>query len=96
MSLTTSIDKAGRIVIPKALRDSLQLEPGDELQLVRDGDGIIAKPVRPAGRMSKELGIWVFHGSRKITQAETRAIMLEQRDERNRHFDGELQSVSAK
>jgi len=31
--MTTTIDKAGRIVVPKALRDELRLRPGQELEI---------------------------------------------------------------
>jgi AbrB family looped-hinge helix DNA binding protein len=36
--MRTAIDRAGRIVVPKALRDSLGLTPGEPLDIsVRDG-----------------------------------------------------------
>ncbi len=36
--MRTTIDAAGRIVVPKALRDELGVQPGQELELeVRDG-----------------------------------------------------------
>lgn len=37
-AMRTTIDSAGRIVVPKALRDALQLKPGQALE-VRAGDG---------------------------------------------------------
>ena len=43
-----SIDKAGRVVIPKSLRDEIGLVPG-EVELVRDGAGIRLEPVAGAG-----------------------------------------------
>lgn len=42
-----SIDKAGRVVIPKALRDEIGLVAG-EVELVRDGAGIRLEPVTGA------------------------------------------------
>jgi AbrB family looped-hinge helix DNA binding protein len=33
MNTTVTIDKAGRVVIPKEIRDELRLEPGDSLAL---------------------------------------------------------------
>lgn len=36
--MRTTIDRAGRVVIPKQLRDSLQLSPGQELEIIaREG-----------------------------------------------------------
>ena len=37
-SMRTTIDAAGRIVVPKPLRDALGLIPGQQLEL-REGDG---------------------------------------------------------
>jgi AbrB family looped-hinge helix DNA binding protein len=37
-AMKTTIDSAGRIVVPKALRDALQLKPGQPLE-VRANDG---------------------------------------------------------
>lgn len=46
--MRTTIDKAGRLVIPKALRDEVGLRAG-EVELVRDGAGIRLTPVPGAG-----------------------------------------------
>lgn len=42
--MRTTIDKAGRVVIPKALRDQVGLAPG-EVELVVDGAGVRVEPV---------------------------------------------------
>jgi AbrB family looped-hinge helix DNA binding protein len=42
--MRSTIDKAGRLVIPKALRDSLGLVPG-EVELTPDGAGLHIEPV---------------------------------------------------
>jgi AbrB family looped-hinge helix DNA binding protein len=39
-----TIDKAGRVVIPKPLRDRLGLRPG-EVELVPDGSGVRIEPL---------------------------------------------------
>ncbi|MGB3910807.1 MAG: AbrB/MazE/SpoVT family DNA-binding domain-containing protein [Pseudolysinimonas sp.] len=38
--MNVTIDKAGRIVVPKPVRDALGLRAGDELDLTTDGSGI--------------------------------------------------------
>lgn len=43
-----TMDKAGRVVIPKALRDEVGLTPG-EIEVVRDGSAIRIEPVPGTG-----------------------------------------------
>ncbi|MGD0686226.1 MAG: AbrB/MazE/SpoVT family DNA-binding domain-containing protein [Streptosporangiaceae bacterium] len=42
--MKATIDKAGRLVIPKALRDSLGIVPG-EVEVVPDGAGLRIEPL---------------------------------------------------
>jgi AbrB family looped-hinge helix DNA binding protein len=60
--MTVTIDKAGRVVLPKALRSRLDLNAGDTLQLASEGGQIVLKPVRRQAPLKKEHGIWVYHG----------------------------------
>ena len=61
MTARTKIDKAGRVVIPKAVREALQLQPGDELEAVQDGDAISLRPLieEPVLRKAED-GMWVY------------------------------------
>jgi AbrB family looped-hinge helix DNA binding protein len=62
MTTKNTLDKAGRVVLPKPLRDQLQLGPGDTLQLESEGERITLRPVRPKVMLKKECGIWVYQG----------------------------------
>jgi AbrB family looped-hinge helix DNA binding protein len=62
MKDSVSLDRAGRLVLPKALRDRLRLEPGDNLHIENEGDRIILSPIRLQPTMKKEFGIWVYQG----------------------------------
>jgi AbrB family looped-hinge helix DNA binding protein len=45
-----TIDRAGRVVIPKELRDRLSIEADTELEVTADGDGIRLSPRRRRSR----------------------------------------------
>jgi AbrB family looped-hinge helix DNA binding protein len=62
MPTKVSIDKAGRLVLPKALREEMHLGPGDDLLVENEGDRITLRPVRPDALLKKEHGIWVYQG----------------------------------
>jgi AbrB family looped-hinge helix DNA binding protein len=88
MNTTVTLDKAGRVVIPKTLRDELHLEPGDELTLESEGERVTLHPVRSASPLRKEQGIWVFRGGRKLSAAATDKVQQDQREARDRHNRG--------
>jgi AbrB family looped-hinge helix DNA binding protein len=79
---TVTLDRAGRLVLPKTLRDELRLAPGDSLTLESDGDQVTLRPVRSASALRKEHGIWVFRGGRKLTAMETDRALDTGRQER--------------
>lgn len=55
--MRTTIDKAGRLVIPKELRDTIGLVPG-EVELEVDGAGLHLAPVA-RGTLTERDGRWV-------------------------------------
>ena len=62
MTAKITIDKAGRVVIPKPLRQQMHLAPGDALQLESEGERITLRPVRLQATLKKEYGVWVYQG----------------------------------
>jgi AbrB family looped-hinge helix DNA binding protein len=50
MTITTKIDRAGRIVIPKSLRERYGLDEGVEIELLAVPDGITLVPALRAER----------------------------------------------
>jgi AbrB family looped-hinge helix DNA binding protein len=83
MSTRLIIDKAGRIVIPKPLRQELHLEPGDALEMESAGDRITLRPVRGTGPLTKEHGVWVFHAGQPLPASATDQTLQQIRAERD-------------
>jgi AbrB family looped-hinge helix DNA binding protein len=84
-----TIDKAGRVVIPKQLRDQLHLQPGDALEMEAAGEQITLRPVRGTAPLRKEHGVWVFHASQSLSASATEAMLREIREERDLRNLGE-------
>ncbi|HLN48845.1 MAG TPA: AbrB/MazE/SpoVT family DNA-binding domain-containing protein [Steroidobacteraceae bacterium] len=88
MNTKVTLDKAGRVVIPKTLRDALRLAPGDTLALESDGDRVLLRPVRSASALRKEQGIWVFRGGRKLAVVDADSVLESLRQQRDREAHG--------
>jgi AbrB family looped-hinge helix DNA binding protein len=82
-----TIDSAGRVTLPKALRQELQLEPGDTLRLETHGEQINLLPLRPTAPICKEDGIWVYR-SGQSTSLSISKLIADGRDERHRKILG--------
>jgi AbrB family looped-hinge helix DNA binding protein len=72
--MRTTIDKAGRVVIPKPLRDELGMVPG-EVELVRDGAGVRIEPVAGNGVVERR-GRLVIESGVALTDEEVRSLRL--------------------
>ncbi len=91
MSSKVTLDKAGRVVLPKTLRDELRLSPGDTLDLMVKGDEVTLRPRRGATPLQKERGVWVFRTGEPLTAGETEETLRNIRAERQRQNAGESQ-----
>jgi AbrB family looped-hinge helix DNA binding protein len=58
----TTIDRFGRMVLPKAVRDGLGLEPGDRLEVSEDGDAVVLRPVRARDSLVLKAGVLLHSG----------------------------------
>lgn len=83
MTTRLTLDKAGRVVIPKALREELHLDPGDALELESAGEQITLRPVRGTGPLTKERGVWVFHTGQPLPSSATDDMLQRIREERD-------------
>jgi len=78
------MDKAGRVVIPKLLRENMHLEPGDSLEMESTGDQITLRPVRGTAPLTKEHGVWVFRTGQPLSAASTDEVLQKIREGRDR------------
>jgi len=49
--MRTTIDRSGRVVVPKPLREQLRLEGGTQLEIFIRGDQLIVEPVATPMRL---------------------------------------------
>ena len=62
MKIYAPIDKAGRVVIPKSIRDRYGLEPGTQIEFLVREDSVALRPVPPqAGCLREKEGVLVLN-----------------------------------
>ena len=83
MKTTLILEKAGRIVLPKFVRDELQLSPGDSLELDSSDESIVLRPARGPGQVKKESGVWVFDSGEPLAKETVRKTVRKLRDRRS-------------
>ena len=90
--MKTTIDRAGRVVIPKTLRERAGLQPGSELDInLRDGVLEIAPPP-PQGRVVREGDLLVWEsapGTPPIAPEDINDAIRQVRQERETRIIGE-------
>jgi AbrB family looped-hinge helix DNA binding protein len=79
---TLTLDKAGRVVLPKPIRDEMQLRAGDSLELESSEDRIVLRPRRGGAGLHKKQGVWVFNTGEPISAAATDGTLRQIRRER--------------
>jgi AbrB family looped-hinge helix DNA binding protein len=88
MTRRLTLDKAGRIVLPKPLRDELRLEPGDTLEIESSSDEITLRPTRGQAQLRKKHGVWVYRSGEPLSQETVDRTVQEVRQERENHILG--------
>jgi AbrB family looped-hinge helix DNA binding protein len=87
MTTKLTLDRAGRVLIPKTLRQEWRLNPGDTLQLdILGEEAVTLRPVRPKALLKKEMGVWVYQG--ETTTASIPALIDHEREKRLRELLG--------
>lgn len=87
--MVTTIDRFGRIVIPKAVRDMFGLKPGETIMVEETKDGILLKPLREGAGLAYKSGILVYTGE---VEGDITNAVRKMREERIRKLMGPLPS----
>jgi AbrB family looped-hinge helix DNA binding protein len=77
------VDKAGRLVLPKPVRDELQLAPGDALELESSEEQIVLRPVRGTMPLRRKRGVWVFRTGESLSAETVERTIKDLRRERD-------------
>jgi len=89
---TIQMDKAGRVVLPKPLREQFNLLPGDKLRLSVEGNGFRLEPADAGGELVRKGSVLVFTGSfpEPITTAQVNELIEQDREGRVTSAAGKL------
>ena len=80
MRANVHIDSAGRVVLPKKVRERLRLHGGDTLSLEVNGDTIQLQPQQAKTQLKRVNGVLVLVSELALTEG--RDIVAEAREER--------------
>jgi len=80
------IDRAGRVVLPKPLRERLGVHPGTEFEVIEEPDRIILKPVPREARIVNQGG-WLVAETGPISE-DINDLVERVREERDKHVRG--------
>jgi len=61
--METTLDRFGRIVIPKVIRDDFNLKPGSPIRIEERDQVIILKPIQGEANLHWKDGVLVFSGT---------------------------------
>lgn len=85
--MTLKIDNAGRLVIPKPLRDRMRLEPGTNLEIEETSEGLLLRRIAQRPSLIEQNGILV-HMGKPPRNFDWDRILEDEREERTRDLAG--------
>ncbi|MFM8636026.1 MAG: AbrB/MazE/SpoVT family DNA-binding domain-containing protein [Planctomycetia bacterium] len=81
--MKTTIDTAGRLVVPKSLREQFHLTPGSEIEIEPTADGVIIRPADRDAALVDRAGVLVHHGPQTVG-IDIAAFVRQERESRAR------------
>jgi AbrB family looped-hinge helix DNA binding protein len=91
-SITITIDKAGRLVLPREVRNRLHLQAGDRLEILPEEDAIRMRPVREEATVSRTGWLLVVDPPRVGEVTDIEAWIEQDRKQRAERLLGEWSS----
>jgi bifunctional DNA-binding transcriptional regulator/antitoxin component of YhaV-PrlF toxin-antitoxin module len=89
IAMELSIDKFGRVVLPKKLREHLGVGLSLKVEVKETPEGILLKPVRRASSLMRKDGILILKGSgQKSDHIDWHSLVDDEREERIRKIAG--------
>ena len=73
--MNVTVDRAGRIVLPKSIRQELDITPGTTLELEKAGECLTLRPVRGNAPLTQEQGVWVFRTGEALSASDTDEVL---------------------
>lgn len=89
MNATVTMDSSGRLVIPRNIREQLQLRSGSRLNLEVKGDGFFLAPLPSQdARIVERGGRLVIESAEVLTGGAVREAIVGDRNERIKQLSG--------
>jgi AbrB family looped-hinge helix DNA binding protein len=81
---TIQIDQAGRVVLPKPVREMLKLVPGDSLKVTVESSGIRLEPEQDSSGLTRKGSLLVISGTftGPVSNNAVNRLLDQDRDER--------------
>ena len=85
--MTITVDRAGRIVLPKQIRERLRIQSGCALSLEERAEGILLRPVRRRASLILKSGL-LLHRGEAVRGYDWSRMVEDQREERMQDVSG--------
>ncbi len=83
-----TLDKMGRVVVPKTLRDRFALGAGDELEVLPEADGFRLRPARRTPSLAEKDGLVICSSEVTPGAWDLAAFLEQEREQRSREVGG--------
>jgi AbrB family looped-hinge helix DNA binding protein len=85
--MTLKIDKAGRVILPKPVRDRLGLRAGSDIEIEETPDGLVLKPLHHRSAMVRK-GRFLVHNGEIPAGYDIVKAVEDEREDRSRRVWG--------